>query len=386
MPMPILSILLAALTIVYAGAVWLFILGWKRLSGGDSRDRPPVSVVLAARDEAGSIEACLRSLVGQNYSGRFEIIVADDHSADGTDRVVAEVAKKHAIVRLIRITAAPPGWAPKKFALSEAIDAGSGEIILTTDADCIAPPAWIDGMVRHFEPGIDIVAGPVTLDYPGVQKTLWTRLQRLELFSLFAAAVGGNASGIITASGGNLAYHRDVYRRSGGLSAIRGLVSGDDDLLVQRMVSAAGAGMRFSVAPQTTVTTRPHPRLGDFFRQRRRWASKAVHQQPRNLLFLLLTFLLNLFLTASLLAALIAGGGAIVPLGCLAVKAFSELVLLVRAARRMDFHGWLPIFPLWELLHPPYIIIAGLAGLGGDLRWKDRRFRGQKGITAERGS
>jgi len=384
--MPILSILLTALTIVYAGAVWLFTRGWKRLSGGENQNRPPVSVVLAARNETGSIEACLRSLVGQRYSGRFEIIVADDHSSDGTDRVVAGVAEEHATVKLIRIASAPPDWAPKKFALSKAIDAGDGEIILTTDADCIAPPAWIDGMVRHFEPGIDIVAGPVTLDYPGVKKSLWTRWQRLELFSLFAAAAGGNAGGIITASGGNLAYRRVVYRRSGGLSAIRGLVSGDDDLLVQRMVSAAGARMRFSVDPGTTVTTRPHPRLGDFFRQRRRWASKAVHQQPRNLLFLLLTFTLNLSLAASFLAALIAGRGAIVPLGCLAVKTVSELVLLVRAARRMDFRGWLPVFPLWELLHPPYIIIAGLAGLGGDLRWKDRRFRGQKGIAAERGS
>jgi hypothetical protein len=190
--------------------------------------------------------------------------------------------------------------------------------------------------------------------------------------------------GIVTASGGNLAYRREVYRRSGGLRTIRRLVSGDDDLLVQQMVSAAGARMRFSADPGTIVTTRPHERLADFFRQRRRWASKAVHQQPRNLFFLTVTFLLNLLLAAAFLAALITGRGWAVPLSCLGVKAVSELVLLSRAARRMQYRGWLPVFPLWELLHVPYIVLTGLAGLGGDLHWKDRRFRGQKGPAAER--
>jgi len=378
-----LSILLVVLTILYAGAVWLFTAGWNRLSGGANRRQPPVSVVLAARNEIGSIETCLRSLVRQCYRGRYEIIVADDQSTDGTDRAVARMAEKQSGVKLLRMTSLPPGWAPKKYALSEAIAASDGEIILTTDADCIVPPTWIEGMVRHFEPGVDVVAGPVTLDDPGRRPTLWTRLQTLELFSLFAAAAGGINHGIITASGGNLAYRREAYRRSGGLKAIRGLVSGDDDLLVQRMVSTAGGALRFSIDPGTVVNTRPHARLADFFHQRRRWASKAIHQQPRNLLFLLVTFLLNLFLGTVLIAALISGRGLIVPLVCLATKAAFELFLLTRAARRMNFRGWLSIFPLWELVHIPYIILMGLAGGGGDLRWKGRRFSGQRGIATD---
>lgn len=381
-----LSILLAALAVVYLAAVWLFTLGWKRLTGGHHGRHPSVSVVLAARNEADAIEACLRSLIRQGYPGRYEVIVADDHSTDGTGRLAAELAGNHPGITLLRVAPTPGGWAPKKYALSKAIARSDGEIILTTDADCIAPPTWIEGMVRHFEPGIDIVAGPVTLDYPGIRPTLWTRLQNLDLFSLFAAAVGGMSRGIITASGGNLAYRREAYRRSGGLEAIRELVSGDDDLLVQRMVSTADAGFRFSIDPGTIVTTRPHTRVREFLRQRRRWASKAVHQGPRNLFFLLVTFLLNLLLAAALIAALVSGRGLIVPLVCLAAKAASELVLLARAARRMNFRGWLPIFPLWEMVHIPYIVLAGLAGLGGDLHWKGRRFRGQRGIPADTGS
>lgn len=378
-----LSVLLAALTAAYAAAVWLFTLGWNKLSGGENRRHPPVSVVLAARNEAGSIGACLRSLIRQQYPGRYQIIVADDHSTDGTDRKLARLTEDHGIVTLLRLGPIPPGWSPKKYALSKAIAQSDGEIILTTDADCIAPPTWIEGMVRHFEPRVDVVAGPVTLDYPGVRSTLWTRLQNLDLFSMFAAAGGGMTRGLITASGGNLAYRREAYRRSGGLKTIRELVSGDDDLLVQRMISSAGDGMRFSIDPGTVVTTRPHARLGDFFRQRRRWASKAIHQRPRNLLFLLVTFLLNLLLMVTLIAALVSGWSLTVPLSCLAAKAISELTLLIRAAGRMNFRGWLPIFPLWELVHIPYIVIMGLAGWSGDLHWKERRFRGQRGIARD---
>ncbi len=378
-----LSILLVLLTILYSGAIWLFARGWNRLTHGENERRLSVSVVLAARNESDAIGACLRSLLQQRYGGRYQVIVADDHSTDGTDDIVIQLAERNAAVKLIRIQAIPPGWAPKKFALSEAIAQGDGDVILTTDADCVVPPTWIDGMVRYFEPQVGIVAGLVTLDYPGIKRTLWTRLQNLELFSLFAAAAGGMASGIVTASGGNLAYLRETYLQVGGLRAIRGLVSGDDDLLAQRMVSATDWKMKFSIDPGTIVTTRPHTCLEDFFRQRRRWSSKAVHQQPRNLFFLLLTFLFNVFLAATLITALIGGQGATVPLLCLAVKVLSELVLLARAARRMNVLGWLPIFPIWELVHIPYIVLMGLAGWSGDLHWKDRRFTGQKGIATD---
>jgi len=378
-----LNALLVMLTILYSGAIWLFARGWNRLIPGRNERRPSVSVVLAARNESDAIGTCLRSLLQQRYSGRYQVIVADDHSTDGTDGLVAELAEQNAAVKLIRIQAIPPGWAPKKFALSEAIAHSDGDVILTTDADCVAPPTWIEGMVRYFEPQIGIVAGLVTLDYPGIKRTLWTRLQNLELFSLFAAAAGGMASGIVTASGGNLAYLRETYLQVGGLQAIRALVSGDDDLLAQRMVSETGWKMRFSIDRGTIVTTRPHARLEDFFRQRRRWSSKATHQQPRNLFFLLLTFMLNFSLAAAFIMAFILGRGAAVPLLCLAIKIFSELTLLSRGARRMGLKGWLPVFPIWELVHIPYIVLMGFAGWSGDLRWKDRRFTGQKGIATD---
>jgi cellulose synthase/poly-beta-1,6-N-acetylglucosamine synthase-like glycosyltransferase len=44
---------------------------------------PLVSVIVPARDEARNIEACLRSILATTWPN-VEVIVVDDHSADGT--------------------------------------------------------------------------------------------------------------------------------------------------------------------------------------------------------------------------------------------------------------------------------------------------------------
>src|SRR5450755_2323720 len=50
-------------------------------------DAPLVSILVPARNEALNIEACVGSLLGQDYP-RFELIVLDDHSDDGTGEIV----------------------------------------------------------------------------------------------------------------------------------------------------------------------------------------------------------------------------------------------------------------------------------------------------------
>jgi hypothetical protein len=135
--------------------------------------------------------------------------------------------------------------------------------------------------------------------------------------------------------------------------------------------------VRFSTARDTFATTEPMPDVKAFFRQRRRWASKAVHQRPVTLSFLLVTFLLNLFLLVTTAVSLVRGRSIAFVLLCLAVKSLSEFVLLHRGARMFGRKDLLPLFPLWEIAHIPYVVISGLTGLRGGLSWKGRRYRGQ---------
>ena len=370
--------ILGLLTVLYSAAVWLFFAGLVKLHRGTNTSVPSVSVVLAARDEERYIRACLESLLAQSYQGTFDITIADDQSSDATVEIVDRLAAQHPNLNLIRITETPKGWAPKKYALHRAIESSNGEIIMATDADCILPPDWIAGLMLHLEPSVGMVVGFVQLSRSGPRAPLWIRLQALEFLALFMAAAGGIATKLIySAMGGSLAYRRKAFQQIGGFERIKHLVSGDDDLLLQQLVTRTDWEVRFSKAADTFATTEPMPDVKAFFRQRRRWASKAVHQRPLTLSFLLVTFLLNLSLLVTIPMILLEGQSVAFPLICLALKSLSEFVLLYRGAgifRRKDL---VRMFPLWELVHIPYVVTSGLAGLRGGMNWKGRRYRGQ---------
>lgn len=374
----LLWIILGSLTALYSSALWLFFLGLGRLPKGGNETIPSVSVVMAARDEERRIRPCLESLVRQDYSGKYDITVVDDQSTDGTAEIVQEMAERHPHLQLIRIREVQPGWAPKKYALNQAIENSTGEIICATDADCTMPPTWIQGLVRQFEPSVGMVVGLVNIKRIKGRRSLWVRLQALELFSLFLAAAGGiGAKLAYSAMGCNLAYRRRAFRQAGGFERIKHLVSGDDDLLLQQLVTGTSWDTRFCTDSDTFVSTEPMPDLTAFLRQRRRWASKAPHQRRSLFCLLLITFLLNLSLLTTIPVTLALGHWIAAPLACLAVKAMSEIALLWRGTRLLGGKELLGIFPLWELAHIPYMVVSGVAGLAGGFAWKGRRFAGQ---------
>ncbi len=158
----LLSAVLGTVTVLYvAGAVW-FVTGMRPRSGTATL-QPNVSVVVAARDEEDTIQRCLRALLAQDYPlERFEIIVVDDGSTDRTAARIRAMASEP--VRLLSTTAACGHSGSKKAALTLGIEAARGDIILTTDADCLVPPSWITGMVRYFEADVGLVIGFSRID------------------------------------------------------------------------------------------------------------------------------------------------------------------------------------------------------------------------------
>lgn len=133
---------------VVIGLVWLVrlanvgrILRKRQVLSSHSYDGPPenapkVSVLVAAKDEEGSIEACVRSILDQDYPN-FELIVVDDRSRDRTPDILRRL-EEEATGRLnvITVTALRDGWFGKCNAMREGVQACTGEWLLFTDADC----------------------------------------------------------------------------------------------------------------------------------------------------------------------------------------------------------------------------------------------------------
>ena len=74
----------------YCAGVFVLAAASGKARPGISEDRPFVSVIIAARNEIAHLPALLEGLRQQDYPpDRFEVIVADDRSTDGTGALLA---------------------------------------------------------------------------------------------------------------------------------------------------------------------------------------------------------------------------------------------------------------------------------------------------------
>lgn len=95
---------------------------------------PSLSIVVAARNEAGTIEAALGTLLSVDYPD-LQIIVVDDRSDDATGEIIDRAAGRDARVQTVHVTELPDGWLGKVHALSVGAARAEGEWLLLTDAD-----------------------------------------------------------------------------------------------------------------------------------------------------------------------------------------------------------------------------------------------------------
>lgn len=115
---------------------------------------PRVSVIMAARNEAGKLEPALKSWLRVGYPN-LEFIWVDDRSTDSTGEVMERLALTDPRVVVIRNTELPSGWLGKNHALSLAADRATGEWLLFTDADIHCHPDLLNQIladaIQHRE-------------------------------------------------------------------------------------------------------------------------------------------------------------------------------------------------------------------------------------------
>jgi cellulose synthase/poly-beta-1,6-N-acetylglucosamine synthase-like glycosyltransferase len=361
-----------------AGIAWLTRGIRPQPTAGDGT--PRVSVVVAARDEEAQIGAALARLRTQDYpSERLEIIVVDDGSIDQTANVVSAACHEDPRILLLSTEAELGRSGAKKAALTLGVGRANGEIILTTDADCLVPPGWVRAMVAAFAPGVGLVCGFSQVGEPGGAASFRQRYEALDFLGLMGCILGSADHGRpMGASGQSLGYRREVFLEVGGYERVRDRASGDDVFLVQLVRRQTAWHIAFVTAPEAHVV---HPWANSWralLRQRTRWASNAPaqwHMDRRFFGLMVAAYTVNL---ALVLGPLTVALGAI-DLGFLAAagaaKAVAEWRLLRRAATVFGRRDLLPGFAAWALVQPLHVVVVGLLGCLGVFTWKGRRHR-----------
>ena len=95
---------------------------------------PKISIIFGARDEAEALPAALASLLAQEYTN-YEVIAVDDRSTDETPRILDELVRRHANLKVVHVRELPESWLGKPHALQKGYEQSSGEWIVFTDAD-----------------------------------------------------------------------------------------------------------------------------------------------------------------------------------------------------------------------------------------------------------
>lgn len=130
-----------------AGAVWVLVdlsllrdvLSVPRLPSALPADRPGVTAIVPARDEAERIEGTVRGLL-ESRGVDLRVVVVDDRSTDRTGEIVARIADADPRVELVRVDALPAGWLGKPHACQRGAERARGEWILFTDGDIHMAP------------------------------------------------------------------------------------------------------------------------------------------------------------------------------------------------------------------------------------------------------
>jgi cellulose synthase/poly-beta-1,6-N-acetylglucosamine synthase-like glycosyltransferase len=376
-----------AVLILYYQRAWESIPLFTPVSAtGGSMERVRITVLVPARNEEKNIGACLASLSGQTYPREaYEVIVIDDHSTDGT----AALAKTFPVscISLAGQEGAAAIKAFKKFAIETGINAATGELIVTTDADCIFHPEWLSTLAAFYkEKGAKFIAAPVRMGGGGaghngvsnVMKTadsflsVFQTLDFITLQGITGAAVAKRVHSMC--NGANLAYEKKTFYEVGGFKDIDTLPSGDDLLLMHKIYKKYPMQVFFLKSRQAIVSTRPETNWRGFINQRIRWASKASGYEDRRIFWVLLgVYLVNATFAALLVAAFWNSWWLWVGLLLLLVKTAVEYPFVRSVAGFFGQRRLLVYFPALQPFHIVYTLVIGWMGQFGHYRWKDRK-------------
>ena len=361
------------LTLVYSGFLLYCIFGALRLyrKGTQlSAEFPSLSVVVPVRNEAGMLVKTLEALSRQNYSGEWEVICVDDRSTDGSGELLEDFCRQHAHFRCVHVpvnSVAVPS--PKKRALMVGFKEAKGEILMTTDADCVPPPHWLQSMASNFTPSVGIVQGPKKITGPD---NLLTRYQKLEVFGFVSIEASTFSMGKpLLASAPSLAYRKDLFEAAKGFEGMEHLESGDDDMLVHRMVNLPGGKVRYNLDMDSFVATPAVSSWRTLLTQRARWSSNGTRYQDKKYVTLLaglFAFYLWLFIAPlPVLWGWMPLSYGLIPF---AVKCLLDFTFLTQTGVKFKQEHLLRDFWWVQILNIPIVVASVILGQLGLYRWK----------------
>ncbi|WP_277477947.1 glycosyltransferase [Catalinimonas alkaloidigena] len=340
-----------------------------------------VSVIVCAHNEKERLKQLLPVLYAQNFK-RFEIVVVDDRSTDGTLEFLYQEKKNHPNLKIVWVRARPEYIKGKKYALTLGIRAASHDKILLTDADCLPDSNnWIRGMSAALESAPLESSTPESstlrnkkdfvLGYSPYEKrkgllNAFIRYETLLTATLYcsAALAGKPYMGV----GRNLAYRKSFFLAKKGFYKYIRIAGGDDDLFINEHATSDNVAIRIS--PQTKVHSIPKTTLLAYYRQKIRHLSVGKYYKQFDKKWLGALSISQIIFWIGLIVLILAGTEPYFIISGLIIKGYVQFIFIKTASRKLNDPIDLVLLPILDFLYVIYYVVLGIRALSSNnTRW-----------------
>ncbi|HUW93641.1 MAG TPA: glycosyltransferase, partial [Bacteroidales bacterium] len=276
---PVHIVLLSAFVLMAFIQAWYYLAYYRKafkVEAGDNipdKKLPALSVIICARNEALNLREFLPPVLEQDYPS-FEVVVVNDCSEDETRDLLEEMQLRYPRLKVSTIIKDPGFAHAKKLAMLIGIKAAANDLLVFTDADCRpASDRWLRAVASSYADGADIILG-----YGGYTpvKGWLNRYVRYETMFIAIQYSGMTLAGVpYMGVGRNLSYRRSFFFANGGFGPHNHIMSGDDDLFVNRTSTASNCHMMLT--PESFTRSVAPASFEEWVRQKRRHFTTAKY-------------------------------------------------------------------------------------------------------------
>jgi cellulose synthase/poly-beta-1,6-N-acetylglucosamine synthase-like glycosyltransferase len=332
-----------------------------------SKGKPPVSVVIAARDEYLNLQQNLPKILEQDYPD-FEVIVVNNDSTDDSLTLLKSLNDKYEHLKIINVERNLNFFKGKKFPLSLGIRSAKHELLLLTDADCKPySKDWIASMTSPMTTDSDIVLG-----FGGYGKGggIAGFLMRFENFFIALQYLSFSLAGLTYMGvGRNLAYKRSLFFKQKGFVDHYNVASGDDDLFINK--AARKRKVAIVVHRESQTESRPMPTLRKWFIQKRRHLSSSGRYRFIHKFLLSISFVSQLILFVLLTLLISLKIFVVFTLILFVLRFLSQVIIFNLAGKRLGLKKIFVLSFLSEIFLLLWYLILGISNLiRKPVRWR----------------
>lgn len=312
-----------------------------------SENLPPVTLIIAARNESENLFQNLPFIMDQDYP-EFEVIIVNHQSMDDSEYILDAYSRQYTNLRIIKVERNRHLKYGKKLPLTIGIKGAKHEHLLFTDADCRpANNQWMKSMAQRFTERKQIVMGygPYRAHKGFLNRfirfdTVWIAMNYFSFAKMRMPYM---------AIGRNLAYTKTAFEAANGFKSHYAISSGDDDLFIQD--AAKKRNYTINIEPDSFCYSEPAKSWKKLFRQKARHYTTTEKYRVIKKWMLGIYPLTLLIFTTSFVILLFDSNFIWITLAIYLFVLIWKWIIFGKAFKKLQASKFIVWMPVWDLMY-----------------------------------